>query len=228
MQPTRPAFIFFDLDDTLTQDQIATANGVDALFEHYFSDEIPQRHQLWDQALKAHYPHFLNGEISATELKRRRMRFITNNVTLDDSDADQMFAYFMEHYIRNTCLYEDCITTLETLKAKGLHLGVISNGPDDMQQRKVDNAGIRDYFELILTAEKAGIGKPNPQIFHTALEQVNITPEQCWYIGDHLDKDAKAACAAGLQGIWLNRDLDKQHLFEGYQIATLQDLCSWL
>jgi len=35
-------------------------------------------------------------------------------------------------------------------------------------------------------------------------------PSKCYYIGDDLHTDAKAASEAGLKGIWLNRDQEKR------------------
>lgn len=220
----KPTFIFFDLDDTLTQDAMATQQGVDVLFQKYFTQPIENRHELWQQALDLYYPDFLAGNISSEELIRQRMRFITNDTYLTNTKADSMFMYFMEHYIKSTQLYDDVINSLEHFRAQGIRLGVISNGPDNMQQQKIDAAGIRHYFEHILTAEKAGVGKPDSRIFQQALEHVNLPAEQCWYVGDHLEKDAIAASHAGLVGIWLNRNNQQGSSFDGLSITSLNTL----
>ena len=46
---------------------------------------------------------------------------------------------------------------------------------------------------------------PIPAIFETAGRQAGCPVEDCVYIGDQLENDARAAIRAGMTGIWLNR-----------------------
>ena len=50
-----------------------------------------------------------------------------------------------------------------------------------------------------------GFGKPDPRIWHLACERLGVPPGRTAYVGDELDIDARAACAAGLRGVWLDR-----------------------
>ena len=49
------------------------------------------------------------------------------------------------------------------------------------------------------------IKKPDPKIYQTMSDKINISLEKCVYIGDRLDFDAIGASDAGLLGVWLNR-----------------------
>ena len=103
----------------------------------------------------------------------------------------------------------DAHATLDTLRRKGYLLGLISNASDDADvQALVDNAGLRPYFELILTSAGEGIRKPNPQIFWTALETFDILPSRAAMVGDTLGADILGAQNAGLFSIWLTRRAD--------------------
>lgn len=57
-------------------------------------------------------------------------------------------------------------------------------------------------FEVILVSEWEGIKKPDPQIFKQASEQLNVSPKECIFVGDHPVNDVKAARNVGMKGIW--------------------------
>jgi putative hydrolase of the HAD superfamily len=61
------------------------------------------------------------------------------------------------------------------------------------------------YFSSITISTETGVAKPDPKIFAIALEKHHVSPELAWHIGDSFEDDYRAACAAGLRGIWLRR-----------------------
>ena len=65
--------------------------------------------------------------------------------------------------------------TLTELKNQGLFLGIVSNGRESVQQKKIDKLGIREHFgpKMILISESVGVKKPNKAIFQEALNQLN-------------------------------------------------------
>ena len=94
--------------------------------------------------------------------------------------------------------------TLETLRAGGLKLGLLSNAADDGNvQRLIDNAGLRRYFHPIVVSAAVGMRKPNPRIFQAVLEQWPLPPPEVVMIGDTLGADILGAQLAGLHNIWL-------------------------
>jgi putative hydrolase of the HAD superfamily len=62
--------------------------------------------------------------------------------------------------------------------------------------------GIKTYFETIIVSEWEGVKKPDPLIFKKALEQLNVSPDESIYVGDHPENDVSAAQKAGMRGIW--------------------------
>lgn len=103
----------------------------------------------------------------------------------------------------------DTVPVLERLKSRGYRMGLISNAADDKDvQMLVDKAGIRAYFETIISSAAFGIRKPNPQIFHSVLEQLGVTPQQAVMVGDTLGADILGANNAGLISIWITRHAD--------------------
>jgi HAD superfamily hydrolase (TIGR01549 family) len=95
---------------------------------------------------------------------------------------------------------------LDDLRRQGYRLGLISNAADDANvQRLVDNAGLRPYFDVILTSAAEGIRKPHPHIFQTALQTWSAHPSQAVMVGDMLSADVIGANNLGIYSVWVTR-----------------------
>jgi len=100
----------------------------------------------------------------------------------------------------------DALPTLEALRKRDYRLGLISNAADDGDvQTLVDKAGIRPYFDQILTSAAMGIRKPDPRIFQPLIKGWGFAPERIVMVGDTLGADILGAQNAGLHGIWIKR-----------------------
>lgn len=128
----------------------------------------------------------------------------------------------------------DAASTLEALRTQGCRLGMISNAGDDQDvQTLVDKAGIRDYFDVILTSAAQGIRKPNPRLFHRALQRWEAAPAQAVMVGDTLGADILGARNAGIFSVWITRRANKaanqdhlETIQPDAQIAALGELLS--
>lgn len=89
------------------------------------------------------------------------------------------------------------------LTARGIKLGVVTNGGVRIQQAKLKALGVGPYLSAIVISEAAGVAKPDPAIFRLALAQIGCAPGEAWFVGDHPVNDVLGANAAGLRGIWL-------------------------
>jgi putative hydrolase of the HAD superfamily len=48
--------------------------------------------------------------------------------------------------------------------------------------------------------------KPESGIFAAACRGAGLRPDECVYVGDDFDVDARGSVRAGMRGIWLNRN----------------------
>ena len=95
---------------------------------------------------------------------------------------------------------------LETLRGMGLRLAVLAQSPAAAADAALRFAGLRDRFELVLSAEDAGAYKPDPRPYRMALERTGADPaagEIChvstyWW-------DVAGAKRAGLCTGWVAR-----------------------
>jgi putative hydrolase of the HAD superfamily len=119
-----------------------------------------------------------------------------------DEFFDELFAYFAEPGAWS--LYPEVPDTLAALKQRGLHSSVISNF-DSRLVPILDGLGIGSFFKQIFVSSRVGFAKPDPQIFHAALQHHGVTPEQSLHVGDSEINDLHGANNAGLRGVLVDR-----------------------
>jgi putative hydrolase of the HAD superfamily len=94
------------------------------------------------------------------------------------------------------------IETFNTLKQQGYLLGTISNGRGAFQMSAISGLGIVDYFDAILISEIEGIRKPQPEIFHSAIDRLGGSAQTSVFVGDNPEADITGAKNAGMRAIW--------------------------
>jgi HAD superfamily hydrolase (TIGR01509 family) len=101
--------------------------------------------------------------------------------------------------------YPDVKPCLGSLK-DNYRLGLVTNGPCDLQCAKLDASGLRSYFGAVAISREVGVKKPDPRIFTLALDRLGVTASDSVFVGDTPKTDIVGAHAAGMRVIWLNRD----------------------
>src|SRR5579862_2359194 len=102
-------------------------------------------------------------------------------------------------------LFPGAIDALARLRARGIRLGLLTNGTSDDQRRKIERFDLACYFDCIQIEGEFGRGKPEPQVYLAALTALGGRPESSWMVGDNLEWDVAAPQRLGLRGIWLDR-----------------------
>lgn len=101
------------------------------------------------------------------------------------------------HMNVNTFLFEDAVSTLQTLKSKGARLGIISTKYRFRIQSFLRDKVPGDLFDIIVGGEDVTQPKPSPEGVLHAIRQLKVSPEEVVYIGDST-VDAETAQAAGV------------------------------
>ncbi|HYW27361.1 MAG TPA: HAD family hydrolase [Terriglobales bacterium] len=102
-------------------------------------------------------------------------------------------------------LLDGAVPILDGLRGgPGPRLGLVTNGPSDLQHEKIDSTGIRDRFQIVLVSGDLGTGKPDPAIFDRAVATLGVWSGSAIMVGDSLDRDIAGARAAGLTTLWIS------------------------
>jgi 2-haloacid dehalogenase len=93
---------------------------------------------------------------------------------------------------------------LETLRARGLHLGVLAQSSATATDSVLRFAGLRDRFELVLSAQDAGAYKPDLRPYRMAIERTGAPGAEIAFISTHW-WDVAGAKRAGMRTGWVAR-----------------------
>lgn len=92
---------------------------------------------------------------------------------------------------------------LQGLLDAGYRLAVVSNA-DGRVQDLLEHVGLGSFFELVVDSEVVGMSKPDPRIFHAALERLGVEPTRTLYVGDLYPVDVVGARRAGMEALLLD------------------------
>ena len=221
--------LFIDLDDTVydfsaasresfleTYEQLHYERYFDT-FEHYMSIYEPYNLELWRI--------YGEGKITKEELNRRRYNHPLETVGVNDP---QLAATFCREALGRIPtkghLVPGAIELLEYLCPK-YNMYILSNGFKELQSRKMQTAGIANYFDALILSEDIGVNKPDSRIYEHAMHRTSSRPEDSLMIGDMFDTDIVGAANFGIDSIYYNPKGKAGHPFAPtYEVRHLLEI----
>jgi HAD superfamily hydrolase (TIGR01509 family) len=179
--------IIFDMDGTLFDTERVSIN-------------------IWEKVLEEYGYGMIKNEF-ITLIGRRRdetdkilMKWYGSNFPIkeirDKKDAD-MLKYLQENGVP---VKSGAFELLDYLVQNGYKVALATSSCRENVVRLLDNVGIREKFNVILCGNDVVNSKPNPEIFITAAEKMNVNPKKCVVLEDSL-VGLQAACNAGMKCI---------------------------
>lgn len=194
----------FDLDDTLldfkaserlsfvrTMQALGLHDGIDGLFPQYQAINVA----LWKE--------FEAGSVSKDFLKVERFRrtFAQNALDLDPAAASHLY---LESLSDTVVLIDGAKQVCEALCAVG-EVGIITNGVEHIQTRRIASSGLKDHISFVSTSEACGYAKPDSRFFDYAAKMArSFARHETVIVGDRLDADILGANRFGIDSCWFN------------------------
>lgn len=180
--------IIFDLDGTL----INTLDDLAESCNHTLKTHNFPTHRTVD------YKMFVGNGIR-TLVERALPTASRNDETIDRLKAD-FTLYYNLHAKDVTQPYEGIISLLNILKNNGFKISVASNKYHEAVLDLVDHYFSSTTFDLVLGHRDNHPAKPDPDIVFDTLRTLNISKENCCYVGDS-SVDMKTAKHAGVTAV---------------------------
>ena len=139
-------------------------------------------------------------------------------------------ACYRDNLFVRSRLYPGVRATLDALRARGFRLCCITNKRYAFSDLLLLEAGIRDYFELLLGGDSLAEKKPSPLQLKVASETLGIAPSAATLVGDS-HQDLRAARAAGFGFVLASfgyGKIDETELGTSRRIRSFSDLPSAL
>ena len=103
---------------------------------------------------------------------------------------------------------------LEVAQNAGIKMAVATSAITANADFTLDGLNIREYFNAVIDSTMVIKGKPDPQIYLKAAEELNISPENCVVLEDAI-AGIQSAKSAGMDVIGLYTSLKKEELPDG-------------
>lgn len=118
---------------------------------------------------------------------------------------------------------------LESLRSRGLRLGLVSNAFDPawLLHRDLEQMGLAERLDFAVFSSEVGKRKPHPEIFERALEALGVAPEETLFVGDRLFEDVRGASELGMatvQAVWFRADEHPEGGEPDFQAFTQMDV----
>lgn len=118
---------------------------------------------------------------------------------------------------------------LESLRAHGLRLGLVSNAfdPGWLLHRDLDEMGVGERLDFAVFSSEVGKRKPHPDIFRRALAALEVAPAEALFVGDRLYEDVRGAGELGMttvQALWFRADEHADGREPDFQAFTQMDV----
>ena len=126
-----------------------------------------------------------------------------------DRYSDTVFNTIVENRIetKRDCfehLHPEILTMLEELKNRGIKIGLISNCYSE-EAIEIRNSKLFPYFDVCYLSYEQGLKKPDPAIFQRCMGDLQLSAEECVFVGDGGSQELEASGVLGmkpLQAVW--------------------------
>lgn len=194
----------FDLDDTLldfkASEQLSFDHTMRELGLRTIPDGLFAGYQTINMAL---WKSFELGTVSKDFLKVERFRrtFAEYRLDLDPEAASRLYLESLSH---NVVLVDGAQQLCETLAGIG-EVGIITNGVEHIQHRRIAASKLHAHLSFVATSEACGHAKPDSRFFDYTVRMARaFSHAETVIVGDRLDADILGANRFGIESCWFN------------------------
>jgi putative hydrolase of the HAD superfamily len=153
-----------------------------------------------------------------------------------DEHLDDARAILLEEFDRGDVWTREIDGVRDALRAiagLGVRLAVVSNADGTVEQQLRDDGigqvgpGNGIEFAAVLDSRVVGVAKPDPAIFHLALDALGTAPEHTLHVGDTPAADVEGARAAGIHPVLVD-PFDHHADLDCVRVRHLDDLVALL
>ena len=214
--------LLFDLDDTLMDFKKAEENAIEKLLLKYSLPATEENKMLYSLTNKAKWTALEKGEITRKELFATRFPdfFKALGVEADGAQANADYMYFLS---QGRFVIEGAEDICRELK-NTYSMYIITNGAKIVQQGRLTDLPLMQYFDGVFISEEVGFDKPKKEYFdHVFCNIPEKDKSRCLVIGDSLSSDITGAMNYGIDCCWINEKTSSE-IKPTYQISSLKEL----
>ena len=201
--------VIFDFDDTL-----ADSTGVhlrvwpevvQTLLRHVPELDAIAFQERYDGLMEGQYERLLQGEIDFAGFRRNRLAAALAPWAEVGDELFRDYQAVKARVVDDLRLHVDAVATIRRLRDSGIRVGLLTNGPSELQRRKLAVTGIEPELDAIGVSAELGVHKPAAAAFEAVLELLGCSAAEAAMVGDSLANDVEGALAHGFaRVVWVS------------------------
>jgi putative hydrolase of the HAD superfamily len=148
-------------------------------------------------------PYYLHRDLFRDALQEMAASF---GLTFSEEHLARYREAQQQRRERDFVLRDGVRETLETLRTRGVHVGMVSNVDNDQLTHMLELCRLEPHFDSILSSEHAQSCKPDSGIFAEALRRAGCISEEALFVGDSLQQDIAGANRTGMRSVLIWSD----------------------
>ena len=216
--------LYFDLDNTLLDFSSAESSAINKLLKLIGIEPSADYVKTYSIINSKFWGRFERGEINREDIFEGRFIEFTKAIGIKTDTAKMSKDYFT-FLSEGHNVISGAKEVLEYVKNKGYTVCVTTNGVAETQHKRIEDSGLKRYFDYIIISEDTGHKKPEKEYFDYALCH---TPEKdkskILVIGDSQSSDILGGKSSGMDTCWLNPHGKTPEHIPTYTIKNIKEL----
>lgn len=203
--------VLFDLDDTLINTALDERNAIESVFADNglpFGEDVVEVFRK-----KADWQTYMLGDFNAKAEFTSKFVQLLDNLAIKN-DRQKLIDEYFDKIRQSKTLTTDAKKVLRSLKKRGYRIYLTANGYSAFQRKRIELAGLTEYFDGIFISEEADVRKPCKAFYDYVMSRIpesNIS--KVLVVGDAQSTDILGAKNARMDSCWYNPN----HLTPKYQ-----------
>lgn len=220
----RPAFVYFDIDDTLLDHASAEQRALDDLiadrsdvFGGLAHEEIMAAYRNVNRRV---WTEYAAGSRSKEDTKYGRFELLLDQLGRGDNGVHVELANtYLERYSDHWCFVDGAENAWQTVSSN-IPCGLLTNGFSEIQRAKLSRFPVLDEgARHVIISDEIGWLKPHRALFDHAARAAGVTAEDILYVGDSARSDVEGGLAANWSVAWFGgtrHDSERVFCFQDY------------
>ncbi len=128
-------------------------------------------------------------------------------IKLSEDEREKVYRIYEDSHAKYVRLQNGAMDALRKIRKVADFMGIVTDADRPYTEKVLRALGIEKLFDCVITAEDAGVGKPNPKIFTMAHNCGRSNPKI--FVGDSEQRDIAGAKQVGFLTIKIGKETDR-------------------
>ncbi len=196
--------LYLDLDNTILDFFASEKTAIKSLLRLHTLPDSDEVAALYSKINQSYWERFERGEIPKSGIFEGRFKTLLEALG-ETRDTAKMAEDYFSLLAAGHDVMAGAEDFLQYIKQKGYTVCITTNGVSRTQYRRIDESGLKQYFDYVFVSEDAGCQKPEKGYFEYAMAH---SPEKdkskILVIGDSQSSDILGGINFGIDTCWLN------------------------